>query len=75
MAVALGAAAAYLADMQQRTPSLLTIAGMAALLAILAAAVWFVAHAWLSVAGPPMPPAGYAAMILGVAFSLISAAD
>ena len=41
------------------------------LLAILAAAGWFAASAWLSVEGPPMPATGYLAMALGVVFSLV----
>ena len=41
------------------------------LLAILAAAAWFAASAWLSVSGPPMPATGYVAMALGIVFSLI----
>jgi hypothetical protein len=49
--------------------------GMAVMLvvlfAILAAAGWFASRAWINVSGPPMPVAGYAAMILGVVFSLV----
>ena len=41
------------------------------LLAILAAAGWFAARAWISIAGPSVPAAGYAAMALGVGFSLV----
>ena len=48
-----------------------TIALVVALLAILAGALWFAAGAWTSVSGPPMPTAGYVAMILGIFFSLI----
>ena len=48
-----------------------TVAIVVTLLAILAAAVWFAASAWTEVSGPPMPPAGYIAMALGGAFSLI----
>ena len=44
---------------------------IAALIAILAAALWFAASAWLSLSGPPMPAVGYIAMALGVAFSLV----
>ena len=40
------------------------------LLAILAAAGWYAAAAWVSVSGPPMPATGYIAMTLGVIFSL-----
>jgi hypothetical protein len=48
-----------------------SIAVMVPLLAILAAAGWYAAHAFTSTAGPPMPTSGYVAMILGVVFSLI----
>lgn len=41
------------------------------LCAILAAAGWFAARAWVSVSGPPMPAVGYLAMALGVIFSLV----
>jgi hypothetical protein len=51
--------------------SLGTIALVVALIAILAAALWYAAGAWISVAGPPMPTVGYVAMILGIVFSLI----
>ena len=44
---------------------------VAALSAILAASAWFAAGAWTRIDGPPMPPAGYIAMALGVVFSLI----
>ncbi len=42
-----------------------------ALFGILAVAVWYAAHAWMSVDGPPMPASGYVAMTLGVVFSLL----
>lgn len=42
-----------------------------ALVAILVAALWFAAGAWLNVSGPPMPRIGYIAMILGIFFSLL----
>jgi hypothetical protein len=48
-----------------------TIALVAALLAILIAAGWLAASAWLSVQGPPMPAEGYIAMTLGIVFSLV----
>jgi len=48
-----------------------TIALVAVLIAILAAAGWFAAHAWISVQGPPMPANGYIAMTLGIVFSLV----
>jgi hypothetical protein len=41
------------------------------LLAFLAASVWFAYYVWASDAGPPMPVSGYAAMALGVLFSLV----
>jgi membrane associated rhomboid family serine protease len=57
--------------MQQRNPSLGTIALVVALIAILAAALWYAASAWIFVAGPPMPTVGYVAMIFGIVISLI----
>jgi hypothetical protein len=57
--------------MQQRNMSLGTIALVVALIAILAAALWYAAGAWISATGPPMPTVGYVAMILGIVFSLI----
>jgi len=48
-----------------------TIALVLALIVILAAAGWYAASAWVSLSGPPMPTAGYVAMILGVVFSLV----
>jgi hypothetical protein len=44
---------------------------IAALFAMLGASAWYAAGAWTRVDGPPMPAAGYAAMALGVVFSLI----
>ena len=41
------------------------------LFAILAAAFWYAASAWLSLSGPPMPATGYVALVLGVVFSLL----
>jgi hypothetical protein len=41
------------------------------LFAILAAAFWYAASAWLSLSGPPMPTIGYVALALGVVFSLL----
>jgi hypothetical protein len=41
------------------------------LFAILAAAAWYAASAWISLDGAPMPPTGYIAMTLGVVFSLV----
>jgi hypothetical protein len=40
------------------------------LFAILAAAGWFAARAFISVNGPPLPATGYIAMTLGVVFSV-----
>jgi len=51
--------------------TLATMALLVPLLAILAAAGWFAASAWLSVEGPPMPATGYLAMALGIVFSLV----
>ncbi len=48
-----------------------TIVLLAALIAIMAAALWYAASAWTAVSGPPMPAAGYVAMILGVVISLV----
>jgi hypothetical protein len=48
-----------------------TIAVVAALIAIMIAALWFAASAWTTLSGPPMPPVGYAAMIMGVVLSLV----
>jgi len=48
-----------------------TAALVGALLAILVAAGWFAARAWISVQGPPMPAHGYIAMALGVVLSLV----
>ena len=47
------------------------VAMLAALLAILIAAAWFASRAWTTISGPPMPTAGYVAMILGIVFSLV----
>jgi len=41
------------------------------LFAMLAAAGWYAARAWIEVSGPPMPVNGYIAMALGVIFSLV----
>jgi len=48
-----------------------TLALVVPLFAILAAAGWFAARAWVSIQGPPMPTTGYVAMALGVVFSLV----
>ena len=47
------------------------IAIVVPLFAILAAAAWFASRAWTDVGGPPMPPAGYIAMTLGIVFSIV----
>ena len=47
------------------------VAIVAPLFAILGAATWFAPQAWISVSGPPMPPAGYVAMTLGIVFSVV----
>jgi hypothetical protein len=41
------------------------------LFAILVAAGWLASRAWTEIGGPPMPVAGYVAMILGIVFSLV----
>ncbi len=41
------------------------------LFAILAAAGWFAAGAWVSLKGAPVPATGYFAMALGIVFSLV----
>ena len=51
--------------------ALTTIALVLVLFAILAAALWYAAAAWVSLGGPPMQASGYIAMILGIIFSLI----
>jgi hypothetical protein len=58
--------------MAKRTSSVVgTAAIVVALLAFLAAALWYAAGAWTSIQGPPMPAVGYIAMALGIVFSLI----
>lgn len=55
-----------------RRSTLITTALFAVpLLAILVAAGWFAARAWITISGPSVPAAGYAAMALGVGFSLV----
>jgi hypothetical protein len=41
------------------------------LLALLVAALWYAASAWVTLQGPPMPAVGYVAMVLGIVFSLL----
>jgi hypothetical protein len=57
--------------MQTQRLSFGSIALIVALTAILIAALWFAARAWIALEGPPMPAVGYVAMILGVVISLI----
>jgi hypothetical protein len=47
------------------------IAFVVPLIALLAAAGWFAARAWIAVEGPAMPLIGYIAMAGGVLFSLL----
>jgi hypothetical protein len=47
------------------------VAMVAVLFAILVAAGWLASRTWTAISGPPMPLAGYAAMILGIVFSLV----
>jgi hypothetical protein len=64
----------YVSPMTKPNAALSTLGKIALvvpLLAILTAAGWFAARAWLSVSGPPMPATGYIAMTLGIVFSLI----
>lgn len=61
-----------MSKLRTRLGGLVTIAIVAIpLLAILAAAGWFAAKAWISVSGPPMPVNGYVAMALGIVFSVV----
>ena len=48
-----------------------TIMMVVALIAIMVAALWFAASSFTAVSGPPMPPVGYAAMIMGVVLSFV----
>lgn len=48
-----------------------TVAVIAVLLAVLAAALWFAYGLWNAVDFPDIPASGYVAMALGIAFSLI----
>jgi len=48
-----------------------TIALVAALLGLLAAAVWLAVDTWISAAASPMPASGYVFMTLGVVLSLV----
>jgi hypothetical protein len=55
----------------QKPNTLGAIALIVPLVAILAAAGWYAARAWVSIEGPPMPLTGYIAMTLGVVFSVV----
>ncbi len=44
------------------------VALIAALVVMLAAALWYAAGAWLTLSGPPMPAVGYVAMGFGIFF-------
>jgi hypothetical protein len=48
-----------------------TVALIAPILAILAAAGWLAARTWLAAAAAPMPASAYVALTLGVVFSLV----
>jgi fatty acid desaturase len=48
-----------------------TIALVLALIAIMIAAGWYAASAWVWLGGEPMPTTGYVAMALGILFSLV----
>ena len=54
-----------------KTVTLGTIALIAPVLAILAAAIWLAARTWLAAAGSPMSTNGYVAMALGIIFSTV----
>jgi hypothetical protein len=54
----------------QKAGTLGAIALIVPLVAILAAAGWYTARAWVSIQGPAMPVTGYVAMTLGVVFSV-----
>jgi hypothetical protein len=44
---------------------------VATLAALLGAALWFAASAWLTLQGPDMPASGYIAMALGILFAVV----
>jgi hypothetical protein len=56
---------------QKQKLSIGAIALLAALIAILVAALWFAASAWVLLSGPPIPAIGYLAMGLGIVFSIV----
>jgi hypothetical protein len=41
------------------------------LIALLAAALWFMIYSWNAIEGPAIPTGGYVAMWLGIVFSII----
>jgi cation transporter-like permease len=57
--------------MPERKSNVGTIVLVLALIAIMAAALWYAVSAWLFVSGPPMPAIGYMAMIGGIVISFI----
>jgi len=44
---------------------------LVAMMAILAASIWFAVHGWMSVEGPDIPAEGYVAMAAGIFFTLV----
>ena len=70
-AVAWARAGTYFVVMTKQRLNVGTIVMVAALIAIMIAALWFAASSFTAVSGPPMPPVGYAAMILGIVLSLV----
>jgi cation transporter-like permease len=70
-AVAPASARTYFVLMTKQRFNVGTIIMVAALIAIMIAALWFAASSFTALSGPPMPPVGYAAMILGVVLSLV----
>lgn len=62
---------AYLSSVQKPKVNIGTIALIAVLVVLLAAALVYAASAWTTISGPPIPTIGYVAMALGVLFSLV----
>jgi hypothetical protein len=48
-----------------------TLSLVVLLVAMTVAALWWAADAWMSIEGPPMPAAGWAALVGGVVVSLL----
>jgi hypothetical protein len=69
--VACTGAHTYFVGMIRQRLNVGTVVMVAALIAIMVAALWFAASSFTAVSGPPMPPVGYAAMILGAGLSLV----